>query len=82
MHMDDLIYNYVAFFEVVFTAEEILPEVVFQKYGLISLTPKEIRQLEALEMRRLQRENMTLNEIGKRFKMSDSGVCRRIKRWL
>ena len=80
--MDDLIYNYIAFLEVVFADEEVLPEVVLQKYGLIKLTPKEIRQLEALEMNRLHKENMTLNEIGKRFNMSDSGVCRRMKRWV
>lgn len=49
----------------------------------MELTPWEIRRLEALEMQRLYyKEKMTLREIGKRFNMSDSGVYRRIKRWL
>ena len=80
--MDDLIYNYMAFLEAIFSHEEILPDLILQKYGLMELTPKDIRKLEAIEMRRLQQENMTLEEIAQRFKMTNSGVCRRIKRWL
>ena len=79
--MDDLIYNYMAFLEAIMSHDEELPDVILQRYGLRKLTPIEIRELEALEMKRLYDENMTLNEIGKRFNMSDSGVYRRIKRW-
>lgn len=81
MPMDDLIYNYMALLEAIFSEEEVLPDIILQKYGLMELTPREIRRLEALEMRRLHKENMSLNQIGKRFNMSDSGVYRRIKRW-
>lgn len=80
--MDDLIYNYMALLEAIFSDEEVLPDIILDKYGLMELTPIEIRRLEALEMRRLYKENMTLNQIGKRFNMSDSGVYRRIKRWI
>jgi len=79
--MDDLIYNYIAFLETVFSQEEVLPDIILQKYGLIKLTPREIRQLEAMEMKRLYNDNMTLTQIAKRFNLSDSGVFRRIKRW-
>jgi len=80
--MDDLIYNYMAFLETVFSEQEVLPDIILQKYGLIKFTPVEIRRLESMEMRRLYKENMTLNQIGKRFNMSDSGVYRRIQRWV
>lgn len=78
--MDDLIYNYMAFLETILSDHEVLPDIILQRYGLMKLTPKEIRMLEAMEMKRLHKENMTLNEIGKRFNMSDSGVYRRIGR--
>ena len=78
--MEDLIYNYCALCEAIFSSEEILPEVILRKYGLLELTDKQLRRLEAMEMKRLHEEKMTLNEIGKRFNMSDSGVYRRIKK--
>lgn len=80
--MDDLIYNYIAFLEAILSEEEILPDIIFQRYGLMDFTPKEIRELEALEMKRLYKDNMTLEEIAHRFEMTNSGVFRRIKRWL
>ena len=80
--MDDLIYNYMALLEAIFSDEEVLPDIILQKYGLMDITPRRIRQLEAMEMIRLHKDNMSLNQIGKRFNMSDSGVCRRIKRWV
>jgi len=80
--MDDLMYNYMALLEAIFSEEEVLPDIILQKYGLMDLTSKDIRRLEALEMRRLHKENMSLNKIGRRFNMSDSGVYRRIERWL
>jgi len=79
-NMDDRIYNYCALYEVIFCHEEILPDAILRKYGLIQLSDKELKRLEGLEMRRLKKENMTLNEIGRRFNMSDSGVFRRIKK--
>jgi len=83
MPMDDLIYNYMALLEAIFSEKEVLPDIILQKYGLMEFTPWEVRRLEALEMRRLYyKEKITLNEIGRRFNMSDSGVYRRIKRWL
>lgn len=80
--IDDLIYNYMAFLEAVFSHEEVLPDIILEKYGLMELTHKDIRKLEAIEMRRLQQEDMTLEEIARRYEMTNSGVFRRIKRWL
>lgn len=78
--MDDLIYNYCALYEAIFSSEGILPDAILRKYGLLNLTDKQLRRLEAMEMKRLHDEKMTLNEIGKLFNMSDSGVYRRIKK--
>lgn len=78
--MDDLIYNYYALYEAIFSSEEVLPDAILRKYGLLNLTDKQLRRLEAMEMKRLHDEKMTLNEIGKLFNMSDSGVYRRIKK--
>lgn len=80
MLIDDLIYNYMALLESIFSEHEKLPDLILQKYGLMKLTPKEVRKLEAMEMTRLYKEGMTLNEISKRFNMTDSGVYRRMRR--
>jgi len=78
--MNDLIYNYMALLQAIFSDKEELPDLILQRYGLMKLTQKEIRILETREMQRLYEEKRTLNKIGKRFNMSDSGVYRRIKR--
>ncbi len=80
--LDDLIYNYMALLESIFSEDEKLPDLIFQKYGLMKLTVKEVRKLEAMEMIRLYKEDMTLNDIASRFNMTDSGVYRRMRRWV
>ncbi len=69
-----------ALLESIFSEHEKLPDLIFQKYGLMKLTAKEVRKLEAMEMIRLYKEDMTLNDIASRFNMTDSGVYRSMGR--
>ncbi|SET46208.1 Homeodomain-like domain-containing protein [Natronincola peptidivorans] len=79
--MDDLNYNYMALLEAILSPQELLPDLILNKYGLLQLTPKELRELEAMEMKRLYQQKWTYRQIAKRFGMSDSGVYRRMKRF-
>ncbi|SDL09310.1 helix-turn-helix domain-containing protein [Natronincola ferrireducens] len=79
--MDDLNYNYMALLEAILSPEEVLPDLILYKYGLLELSPKELKELEAMEMKRLYKQKWTYREIAKRFHMSDSGVYRRMKRF-
>lgn len=80
--MDDLNYNYMALLEAILSPEEVLPDLILYKYGLLELSSKELRELEAREMKRLYQEKWTYRQIAKRFGMSDSGVYRRMKRFI
>ncbi|SET15320.1 hypothetical protein SAMN05660297_01514 [Natronincola peptidivorans] len=78
--MDDLRYNYYALYEAILSPEEALTDMILHKYGLLSLSPKELKGLETMEMQRLYRKGFTYMEIAKYFNMTDSGVYRRVKR--
>lgn len=82
MKTDELLYNYIALLEVILSPEELLPDMVLLKYDLIKLNPKEIRELEAKEMERLYKNNWTYQQIADKFNMTDSGVYRRIRRYI
>ncbi|ABR47068.1 hypothetical protein Amet_0843 [Alkaliphilus metalliredigens QYMF] len=77
--MDDLIYNYMALLEAILSTEEVLPDLILHKYGLLELSPRELRELEAMEMKRLYKEKWTYKQIAEKFDMTDSGVYRRMK---
>ncbi|AOY74706.1 helix-turn-helix domain-containing protein [Clostridium formicaceticum] len=79
--MEDLIYNYIALLEAILSPEEMLPDLILHKYGLLELTGKQRRELEAMEMKRLHQKKWTYREIGKRFGLTDSGVYRRVRRF-
>lgn len=82
INMDPLAINYYALLEIIATEEEYMPETIFRKHGLIEISTKELRKIEALEMKRLyEEERLSYREIGKRFNLSGSGVFRRIKKW-
>lgn len=70
-----------ALLEAILSPQELLPDLILNKYGLLQLTPKELRELEAMEMKRLYQQKWTYRQIAKRFGMSDSGVYRRMKRF-
>ncbi|MCC5910040.1 MAG: helix-turn-helix domain-containing protein [Clostridiaceae bacterium] len=78
--MEDFKLNYIALLEVILSPEEVLPDLILDKYGLIELTLKEKQRVEALEMKRLHGEGWTYEELAGKFGLSSSGVCRRVKR--
>ena len=79
--MNDLNYNYLALLKVILSPEEVLSDLILHKYGLLELTPKQLKELETMEMKGLYKQNWTYRQIAKRFHMSDSGVYRRMKRF-
>ncbi len=78
--MDPLAKNFYALHEIILSDKEYLPEHIFIKYGLMDITPEELREVETIEMKRLHHEEkLSLEKIGKMFSLTDSGVYRRIQ---
>lgn len=78
--MDPLAGNFYALCEVILADREYLPEYILIKYGLIDITPDELKEAETIEMKRLHREEkLSLKKIGAIFSLTDSGVYRRIQ---
>ncbi|MCC5911415.1 MAG: helix-turn-helix domain-containing protein [Clostridiaceae bacterium] len=78
----DLADNYYALCEAILRPDEVPVDVILHKYGLLPFTPKDMRRVKAQEMKRQYvEENLTYEEVAKRFSMSPSGAYRKIKRW-
>ena len=78
--MDPLTKNFYALHEAIMADKEYLPEYIFIKYGLMDITPDELKEVETIEMKRLHRnEKISLKKIGRMFSLTDSGVYRRIQ---